>query len=71
MTVLSLARFVSLFPQPSSTDPAEQEANEVRHAKLLEEIESLKKAVDINRSHIAENKEEIHELKKETTEHAR
>lgn len=65
MTVLSLARFVSLFPQPASTDLKEQEANEVRHAKLMEEICLLKIAVDSNSKQISANKEEIEQIQKE------
>lgn len=48
MTVLSLARFISLFPQPSSKDINEQEANELRHKKILEELNELKKQVALN-----------------------
>ncbi|MER1957430.1 MAG: hypothetical protein ABS942_08615 [Solibacillus sp.] len=65
MTVLSLARFVSLFPQPASTDVKEQEANEVRHAKLMEEINYLKFAVENNSTRIAKNKQEIDQIQRE------
>jgi len=42
MTVLSLARFISLFPQPGSQDEKEQEANDLRYAKILCELEEIK-----------------------------
>lgn len=61
MTLLSLARFVSLFPQPASLDPKEQEANEVRHSMLLSQIYELKMIVDSGS--IAKNQAHIDELK--------
>lgn len=65
MTVLSLARFVSLFPQPASTDIKEQEANEVRHAKLMEEMNHLKFAVEKNSTRIENNEHEINQIQRE------
>lgn len=65
MTVLSLARFVSLFPQPASTDVKEQEANEVRHAKLMEEINYLKFAVENNSTRITNNEQDIDQIQRE------
>lgn len=59
MTVLSLARFVSLFPQPMSMDPAEQEANEVRHENIMRKLNNLEQRVNLNRASISEI-EQIH-----------
>lgn len=64
MTVLSLARFVSLFPQPASLDPKEQEANEVRHTKIMEEIYHIKNAVEQNKQDISRNRDDINQIKK-------
>lgn len=68
MTVLSLARFVSLFPQPASTDIKEQGANEVRHTKLLEEINHLKETVEKNSARITDNEREIYQILRESEE---
>lgn len=59
MTVLSLARFISLFPQPASMDPLEQEANEQRHEYLLQQIAKVEQQVTKNTEAIAENRENI------------
>lgn len=59
MTVLSLARFISLFPQPASTDPHEQEANEQRHQHLMLQLAKIEQQVNQNVQAIAENKDSI------------
>lgn len=59
MTILSLARFVSLFPQPASQDPKEQEANEQRHYHLLNKLIVIEKQVNENITAIANNKKAI------------
>lgn len=59
MTVLSLARFISLFPQPASMDPLEQEANEQRHEYLLQQIAKVEQQVTKNTEAIVENRTNI------------
>lgn len=59
MTVLSLARFISLFPQPASKDPLEQEANEQRHEYLLQQIAKVAQQVTKNTEAIAENRKNL------------
>lgn len=58
MTVLSLARFISLFPQPMSMDPAEQEANQERHKHLMHKLIELEMQVKTNKNSIQELEKE-------------
>lgn len=53
------ARFISLFPQPVSQDPKEQELNEHRHQLLLNKLSQIEKQVNKNVIAIANNKEAI------------
>lgn len=43
MTILSLARFISLLPQPRSQAEIEQEANDQKYAKILKELDELQR----------------------------
>ncbi|MER1984463.1 MAG: hypothetical protein ABS948_01095 [Solibacillus sp.] len=55
MTMLSFARFVSLFPQPASKDPKEQEAEDERYNEILEVMRD-------NNAHILAANEQITKL---------
>lgn len=59
MTILSLARFVSLFPQPASQDPREQEANEQRHVHLIHKLNELEGKINENTNNIKINRRDI------------
>lgn len=57
MTILSLARFVSLFPQPGSQDVLEQEANDQRFNKILDELSEIKDRLEMQENNSQLNRE--------------
>lgn len=49
---ISIARFISLFPQPMSMDPAEREANELRHDSIMKKLCEVEVQVNRNKTSI-------------------